>query len=150
MLLECEQGNTHEGIQGNWLARLESWRWEEQCLHSERGMGILQSGVNLIVMLTHLGKDWSSECFLSGLPCHGGRWSFISKKYFIMYISQKGQINCHIAIGLKTKILKVKQCLKKQKKTSKVKPDNPAHTHAHTSIWPYLCFEKLSMPVLKN
>lgn len=28
VLLECEQGNIHEGIQGNQLVRLESWRWE--------------------------------------------------------------------------------------------------------------------------
>lgn len=44
--LTCEQGNIYEGIQGNWLAGLESLKWLIQCLHSE-GVGILQEGSEL-------------------------------------------------------------------------------------------------------
>lgn len=67
------------GIQGNWLARLESWSWEGQCPHSKGGVGMLQLERNLIVMSEHFwkGDDRGNvgECvFFFGSPCFGKRW----------------------------------------------------------------------------
>lgn len=47
VLLGCEQGNIYEGIWGNWLAGLKSWRWEVKCLYSKGGVGILQFSASL-------------------------------------------------------------------------------------------------------
>lgn len=58
MLLEYEQGSLYEWIQGK-PVQDKSWKWEEQCLHSEGGVGMLQSEGNLIVMSAHFWKDSS-------------------------------------------------------------------------------------------
>lgn len=44
VLLEYEQGNIHEGLQGNWLAKLESWQWEVQCLYYGGGGSVAIRG----------------------------------------------------------------------------------------------------------